>query len=65
MEMIVGYLLIIVGVGMEIISVLAWLGILKPASEGAALKSVTFWDVLLEFIINSLIISSFITIKNI
>ncbi|MGB7873653.1 MAG: hypothetical protein WBL25_04660 [Anaerolineales bacterium] len=48
MEMIVGYLLIIVGVGMEIISVLVWLGVLKPASESAALKSVTFWDVLLE-----------------
>jgi len=48
MEVIVGYVLIIVGVGMEIISVLVWLGVLKPASESAALKSVTFWDVLLE-----------------
>jgi hypothetical protein len=48
MEMIIGYLLIIVGVAMEVISVLVWLGVLKPASESAALQSVTFWDVLLE-----------------
>jgi hypothetical protein len=48
MEMIIGYLLIIIGVAMEIISVLVWLGVLKPASESAALQSVTFWDVLLE-----------------
>ncbi len=48
MEIIVGYLLIIVGVALEIISVLAWLGVLKPASESAALQSVSFWDVLLE-----------------
>lgn len=48
MEIIVGYLLIIIGVVMEIVSVLVWLGVLKPASEGAALQSVTFWDVLLE-----------------
>ena len=48
MEMIIGYLLIIVGIALEIISVLVWLGVLKPASEDVALKSVTFWDVLLE-----------------
>jgi len=48
MEIIVGYLLIIIGVVMEIVSVLVWLGVLKPASEGAALQSVTLWDVLLE-----------------
>jgi hypothetical protein len=48
MEMIVGYVLIILGVIMEIISVLVWLGVLTPVSEGAALQSVTFWDVLLE-----------------
>ena len=48
MEIIVGYLLIIVGVAMEIISILVWFGVLKPASEGAALRSVSFWDVLLE-----------------
>lgn len=46
--MIVGYVLIIVGVALEIISVLVWLGVLKPASESAALKSVSLWDVLLE-----------------
>lgn len=48
MEMIVGYILIILGVIMEIVSVLVWLGVLKPVSESAALQSVTFWDVLLE-----------------
>lgn len=48
MEIVVGYLLIIVGVAMEIISILVWLGVLKPASESAALQSVSFWDVLLE-----------------
>jgi len=48
MEMIIGYLLIIIGAAMEVISVLVWLGVLKPASEGSALRSVTFWDVLLE-----------------
>jgi len=50
MEMIIGYLLIIVGVALEIISVLVWLGVLKPASNGATLQSVTIWDVLLELI---------------
>ncbi len=48
MEMIAGYLLIFVGVVLEIISVLVWLGVLKPASEGATLRSISFWDVLLE-----------------
>ena len=48
MEIIIGYLLIVVGVAMEIISILVWLGVLKPASESKALQSVTFWDVLLE-----------------
>jgi hypothetical protein len=48
MELVIGYLLIIIGVAMEIISILVWLGVLKPASEGKALQSVTFWDVLLE-----------------
>ncbi len=48
MEIVIGYLLIIVGVAMEIISVLVWLGVLKPGSAGTALRSATFWDVLLE-----------------
>lgn len=48
MEIVIGYLLIIVGIAMEIISVLVWLGVFKPASEGATLRSVSFWDVLLE-----------------
>jgi len=48
MEMIVGYLLIVVGIALEIISVLAWLGVIKPAVDNLAMQSVTFWDVLLE-----------------
>lgn len=50
MEMIIGYLLIIVGVVLEIISVLVWLGVLKPPTNGATLQSITFWDVLLELV---------------
>ena len=48
MEVVIGYLLIIVGVGMEIISLLVWFGVLKPAGNGMALKAASFWDVLLE-----------------
>ena len=48
METIVGYLLILVGVGMEIISVLVWLGVLKPITTAKTLQAVSFWDVLLE-----------------
>ena len=48
MQTAVGYLLIIIGIGMEIISVLAWLGVLKPVSKGATFQTVSFWDVLVE-----------------
>jgi hypothetical protein len=48
MQNVVGYLLILVGVGMEVISVLVWLGVLKPVTTMNTLQSVTFWDVLLE-----------------
>jgi len=48
MEEIIGYLLIIVGVGMEIISLLVWFGVLKPEEKGTALGAASFWDVLLE-----------------
>ncbi len=50
MQTIVAYLLILIGVGMEIISVLVWLGVLKPAGETKALRSVSLWDVLLELL---------------
>lgn len=50
MQTIVAYLLILIGIGMEIVSVLAWLGVLKPAGETRALRSVSFWDVLLELL---------------
>ncbi len=48
MQVVVAYLLILVGVGMEIISVLVWLGVLKPATAVKTLQAVSFWDVLLE-----------------
>lgn len=48
METIIGYILIMLGIVLEIISVLVWLGVLKPASNGATLQTITFWDVLLE-----------------
>jgi hypothetical protein len=48
METAVGYLLILVGVGMEIISVLVWLGVLKPITTPTVLQTISFWDVLLE-----------------
>lgn len=48
MQVIVAYLLILVGVGMEIVSVLVWLGVLKPVTAMRTLQSVSFWDVLLE-----------------
>ena len=50
MQTVVAYILIIVGAGMEIVSVLAWLGILKPANQARTLGSVTFWDILLELL---------------
>ncbi len=48
MQTVVAYLLILVGVGMEIISVLVWLGVLKPVTDVKALRAASFWDVLLE-----------------
>lgn len=47
MQLITGYLLIILGVVMEIVSVLVWLGVLKPASPSVTLQAATVWDVLL------------------
>lgn len=48
MQTIVAYLLILIGIGMEVISVLVWLKVLKPADAGKTLRAITFWDVLLE-----------------
>ncbi|MCQ3939119.1 MAG: hypothetical protein DPW18_19050 [Chloroflexi bacterium] len=46
MQTFIAYLLILTGIVLEVISVLVWLGIVKPA--GQALTSASFWDVLLE-----------------
>jgi hypothetical protein len=48
MQIIVGYLLILIGIAMEIVSVLVWLGVLKPTGSEKTLRAATFWDVLLE-----------------
>lgn len=48
MQIIVGYLLILIGVGMEVVSVLVWLKVLKPIEANRSVRSATFWDVLLE-----------------
>jgi hypothetical protein len=48
MQTVVGYLLILVGVGIEVISVLVWLGVLKPVTAVNTLRAASFWDVLLE-----------------
>lgn len=50
MQTIVGYLLIIIGAGMEVVSVLVWLGVLKPVASSKPLRAATFWDVLLELL---------------
>ncbi len=46
MQTIVAYLLILIGIAMEVVSVLVWLNVLKPAGE--MLRAASFWDVLLE-----------------
>lgn len=46
MQTTVAYLLILIGIAMEVVSVLVWLNVLKPAGE--MLRAVSFWDVLLE-----------------
>jgi len=48
MQTVVAYLLILIGIAMEVISVLAWLKVITPVGEIRALCSVTFWGILLE-----------------
>jgi len=49
MQTIVGYILIILGVALIVLSVLAWLGVIKPAPE-MALARASGWDVLITLI---------------
>ncbi len=46
MQTTVAYLLILIGIAMEVVSVLVWLNVLKPAGE--TLRAASLWDVLLE-----------------
>lgn len=48
MQIVIGYLFLVIGAGMEVVSVLVWLGMLKPVKSQETLRSVSFWDVLLE-----------------
>lgn len=48
MQTFVAYLLILVGIGMEVVSVLVWLGVLKTTVTAKSLQAASFWDVLLE-----------------
>lgn len=50
MQTVVAYLLIVIGIAMEIISVLVWLGVLKPTSTPKVLPSFSIWDLLLELL---------------
>jgi len=49
-QTIVAYLLIVIGVGMEVVSVLVWLVVLQPAGGARALQSFSVWDLLLELL---------------
>ncbi|MGC8855171.1 MAG: hypothetical protein ACP5QU_00045 [Anaerolineae bacterium] len=49
MQTIVGYILIILGIALIVLSVLAWLGVIKPTPE-MALARATGWDVLIALI---------------
>ena len=50
MQTAIGYILIIVGVLLEIIAVLAWVGILRPTGAGLAIQNASQWDVLLALV---------------
>ncbi len=50
MQVIIAYLLILIGAAMEVISVLVWLGVLKPMNGVHTLQNASFWDVLLELL---------------
>jgi len=52
MELALGYLLIIVGLAFEIIAVLVWLGVVKPASSAQpqTLEGATPWDLLIALL---------------
>ena len=47
-QIVTGYFFLVIGAGMEVVSVLVWFGVLKPLNNTQALRSVSFWDVLLE-----------------
>jgi hypothetical protein len=50
MQETLGYVMIILGLLMEIVSVLAWLGVLKPAPQARAEGGTSVWDLLLELL---------------
>ncbi len=50
MQTVIAYLLILIGAAMEVVSVLVWLGVVKPMNDTRTLSTVSFWDVLLELV---------------
>jgi ascorbate-specific PTS system EIIC-type component UlaA len=52
-QTIVGYLLLIIGAGMEVVTVLVWAGIIKPVVTGLAIGSIPYWDILLLLLKNA------------
>jgi hypothetical protein len=49
MQVVVGYIMIFLGIAFLILSLLVWLGVLKPAEE-MLLAKVSGWDVLLALV---------------
>lgn len=50
MQTVIAYLLILIGAAMEVVSVLVWLGVVKPMNDTRTLSNISFWDVLLELV---------------
>jgi hypothetical protein len=49
-QKIIGYLLIVIGAGMEVVTVLVWAGLLTPPPQGLSLGAASFWDILLALV---------------
>ncbi len=52
-QTIVGYLLIIIGSGMEVVTVLVWAGVIKPVVTSLTIATIPYWDILLLLLKNA------------
>ncbi len=50
MQLFIGYAMIIVGLLMEILAILVWLGIVKPAPQTRTFAGATPWDFLIALL---------------